>query len=148
MTEILWRKQMDLSYPPIDDEHRAFMNVVNSAQAAAEKDDFMRFDTIFEECYEYARTHFPNEEDLMQRISFPDLDAHAKSHQQFIENISDLRQKYEVAETLEEYRYICRKTAHFLSSWFLGHILSRDRLYKPYLVRLRNLPPRMDYNNP
>ncbi len=146
MTHVLWRNQMNLSYLPIDDEHRAFLRVVNVAQDAAEKDDFMRFDTIFEECYEYARTHFPHEEDIMERISFPDLQAHALSHQQFINNISELRQTYGTAKTPQEYRSICHKTAHFLSAWFLGHILGRDRLYKPYLVRLRNLPPRMNYN--
>ncbi len=146
MAPILWRKQMDLSYLPIDEEHRAFVTVINSAQEAAEKDDFMRFDTLFEQCYEYARTHFPHEEDIMERISFPDLEAHAQSHQQFIATISELRQTYAKAQTLEEYRYICRKTANYLSAWFLGHIFGRDRLYKPYLVRLRNLPPRMNYD--
>ncbi len=146
MTHISWYKQMDLAYPPLDDEHRAFMAVVNQAQECAEKEDFMKFDELFESCYEYARTHFPHEEDLMERMGFPDLEAHAQSHQQFIENISELRKAYSQAKTPEEYRYITKKTAHFLSSWFLGHLLGRDRVYKPYLVRLRNLPPRMDYD--
>lgn len=145
MAQIKWRKPMTLSYPPLDDEHQAFLAVVNEAQTAAEKEDFMRFDTIFEKCYEYARTHFPHEEDLMERMRFPDLEAHAQSHQRFIENISELRQAYDSARELSEYRSITRKTANYLSSWFLGHILSRDRNYKPYLVRLRSLPPRMNY---
>ncbi len=148
MNQITWRKQMDLQYPPIDDEHQAFMKVVNKAQEAAQKDDFMCFNDIFEQCYEYARTHFPHEEDLMERISYPGLESHALSHQKFIQNISELRQIYNQAKTLEEYRSIVRKTAHFLSAWFLGHILGKDRLYKPYLVRLRQLPPRMNYDSP
>lgn len=147
MTRVIWRRQMDLAYPPLDDEHKAFMNVVNAAQEAAEKDDFLKFDELFEKCYDYARTHFPHEEDLMERMRFPDLESHAKSHQQFIENISELRQVYSRAQTLEEYRYITRKTAHYLSAWFLGHVLGRDRVYKPYLVRLRSLPPRMNYDS-
>ena len=146
MAQIAWRQQMELSYPPLDDEHKAFLKVVNAAQAAADSDDFSRFDDIFESCYEYARTHFPQEEDVMERISFPDLIPHMKSHQKFIDNISELRQTFSQAKTLTARRYIARQSADFLSTWFLGHILGRDKVYKPYLVRLRNLPPRMNYD--
>ncbi len=40
---------------------------------------------------------------------------------------------------------IAQKTIAFLSVWFLGHVISRDKPIKPYLVRLRHLPPRMNY---
>ena len=40
---------------------------------------------------------------------------------------------------------IAQKAMSFLSVWFLGHVISRDKPIKPYLVRLRHLPPRMNY---
>ena len=146
MVKIVWRKQMELSYPPLDDEHKDFLKAVNLAQELVGRNDLSQFDNVFEDCYEYARTHFPHEEDVMERISFPDLDAHIKSHHKFIDNISELRQYYHKAPTITEQQRIARQTADFLSEWFLGHILGRDRVYKPYLVRLRNLPPRMNYD--
>lgn len=146
MKTVTWRNQMEVGYPPLDDEHKSFLNVVNEAVQVSQDNDFEKMDDVFEKCYEYARTHFPHEEEVMDRISFPDLKSHMKSHQTFIQNISELRQSFHQAKTEAEKEKLAIKTANFLNVWFLGHILSRDKIYKPYLVRLRNLPPRMDYN--
>lgn len=146
MKAVAWRKQMEVGYPPLDEEHKTFLSVVNESVHVAEDNDFSKMDDVFEKCYEYARTHFPHEEDIMNRISFPDLKVHMKSHQLFIQNISELRQAFHKAQTPEEKEKIAVRTSDFLNVWFLGHILSRDKVYKPYLVRLRHLPPRMNYH--
>lgn len=145
MPAALWRDQMDLGYPPLDDEHKDFLSVVQKATEAAKVGDFATMEWVFEKSYEYARDHFSHEEDIMERIQFPDIEAHMKAHQIFIKNISELRQQYEVSASAPEKQQIAIKTANFLNVWLLGHILSRDKVMKPYLVRLRNLPPRMNY---
>ncbi len=142
---VAWREQMSLDYPPLDDEHKAFLDVVVQSTEVAQNGDFAKMEDIFEKCYDYARNHFSHEEDIMERVQFPDIEAHMKSHQIFIKNISELRQQFEFASSQEEKKSAALKTASFLNVWVLGHILSRDKVYKPYLVRLRNLPPRMDY---
>ena len=148
MAIVEWRDQMSLDYLPLDEEHRAFLNVVNRSVPAARSGDFKTMDMVFDACYDYVRNHFSHEEDVMERVSFPDIEAHMQAHRTFIQNISEFRKKYEAAETDEEKQKQAIKTSDFLSLWFLGHVLSRDKLLKPYLVRLRHLPPRMDYDNP
>ena len=145
MPQLEWRKQLELNYPPLDDEHKAFLAVVNKARKAVEDADFTVVDMIFEACYDYARNHFSHEESIMERISFPDLPAHMKSHRMFIKHISEMRQLYMVAPSDKEKLDIATKMANFLQVWLLGHILSRDKIIKPYLVRLRNMPPKMNY---
>lgn len=145
MPQALWREQMDLSYPPLDDEHKGYLEVVQKATEAAKVGDFATMEWVFEKSYDYARDHFSHEEDIMERIKFPDIEAHMKAHQIFIKNIAELRGQYEVASSKEDKQKIAIKTANFLNVWLLGHILSRDKVIKPYLVRLRNLPPRMNY---
>ncbi len=145
MPIVLWREQMSLDYPPLDDEHQAFLKTVNRSVVAANTADFETMNFVFEKCYDYVRYHFAHEEDVMERIHFPDMEAHMNAHQTFIRNISEFRQKYEDAATHDEKKKIAIQSANFLNVWFLGHILSRDKLLKPYLVRLRNLPPRMNY---
>ncbi|MGN1091299.1 MAG: bacteriohemerythrin [Alphaproteobacteria bacterium] len=140
-----WRDSMNLNYPPLDDEHKAFLNVVNQAYMASQVDDFEMMDRVFEKCYDYARNHFSHEEDIMERIQFPDIENHMKSHQVFIHNVSEMRQQYEVAPSMEDKRRVSIKLANFLNVWLLGHILSKDKVLKPFLVRLRNLPPRMNF---
>ena len=140
-----WRDSMNLNYPPLDDEHKAFLNVVNQAYMASQVDDCEMMDRVFEKCYDYARNHFSHEEDIMERIQFPDIENHMKSHQVFIHNVSEMRQQYEVAPSMEDKRRVSIKLANFLNVWLLGHILSKDKVLKPFLVRLRNLPPRMNF---
>lgn len=148
MAIVEWRDQMSLDYLPLDEEHKAFLDVVNRSVPAARAGDFKTMDLVFEACYDYVRNHFSHEEDVMERVSFPDIEAHMQAHRTFIQNISEFRKKYESAKTQTEKQRQAIKTSDFLSLWFLGHVLSRDKLLKPYLVRLRHLPPRMDYNNP
>lgn len=147
MPIVPWREQMSLNYPPLDEEHQDFLNVVNQAPVAAHAGDFSQMDWVFEKCYDYVRNHFAHEEDIMERIQFPDMEAHMNAHRTFIQNISEFRQRYENARTTADKKKAAVEAADFLNLWFLGHILSRDRLLKPYLVRLRNLPPRMNYNS-
>ena len=137
---------MEVGYDPLDNEHKAFFEVVQKSTDVANVGDFATMEWVFDKAYDYARDHFSHEEDIMERIQFPDLEAHMKAHQIFIKNISELRQQYEVCSSIQEKQKIAIKTANFLNVWLLGHILSRDKVYKPYLVRLRNLPPRMNYD--
>ena len=148
MPIISWRDQMSLDYLPLDQEHHDFLNVVNRALVVARAGDFAAMKWVFDKCYNYVCDHFSHEEDIMERIAFPDSVAHMQAHRTFIKNISEFRLEYENAVDLDKKKEIAIRTSDFLSLWLVGHILSRDKLLKPYLVRLRNLPPRMNYDNP
>lgn len=148
MPIISWRDQMSLDYLPLDQEHHDFLNVVNRALVVARAGDFAAMEWVFDKCYNYVCDHFSHEEDIMERIAFPDSAAHMQAHRTFIKNISEFRLEYENAADLDKKKEIAIRTSDFLSLWLVGHILSRDKLLKPYLVRLRNLPPRMNYDNP
>jgi len=148
MIIVPWREQMSLNYLPLDEEHKAFLNVVNQSLIASRNADFKTMEEVFEACYDYVRNHFSHEEDIMERVRFPDMKAHLKAHRTFIQNISEFRQKYEKIQDTKEKQKEAIKAADFLHLWFIGHVLSRDKLLKPYLVRLRNLPPRMNYDTP
>lgn len=148
MAIMQWREQMSLNYLPLDQEHQDFLEVVNKSLIIAQNADFAEMEHVFNACYDYVKNHFSHEEDIMERIKFPDIKAHMQAHQTFIKNISEFRQKYETAKTPAKKRDVALHTADFLSLWLVGHILSRDKLLKPYLVRLRHLPPRMNYDNP
>jgi hemerythrin len=128
--------RIDLGYPPLDKEHLAFFKTIQLADRAAQEEDFGAVSLVFEKCYDYARQHFVHEEKLMEQMSFPQTDAHIKSHAVFIKNISEMREQFEYAPVAKEKTRIAVWLAHFLEVWFLGHIMSRDSLLKPYLAKL------------
>ena len=145
MAIISWREQMSLDYPPLDTEHKEFLEVINKASIDIKLQHVEGMEKMFAACYDYVRNHFSHEEDIMERIRYPELEAHIESHQLFIKNISQFRQEFETAKTKGQQIDAAQKAMAFLSVWFLGHIISRDKPVKPYLTRLRNLPPRMNY---
>jgi len=148
MAAMIWREQMSLNYLPLDQEHQDFLAVINRALVFSQIADFKGMDWVFDKCYDYVRDHFSHEEDLMERIQFPGIEEHIQAHRTFIQNIAEFRTIYEQATSPQAKKDAAIKATDFLSLWFVGHVLSRDKLFKPYLVRLRNLPPRMNYDNP
>ena len=148
MIIVPWREQMSLDYLPLDEEHQAFLDVVNRSLVASRNADFDTMEQVFETSYNYVCNHFAHEEEIMERVNFPDMEAHLVAHRTFIQNISEFRQRYEAKTDRVEKQKEAIKAADFLHLWFIGHVLSRDKLLKPYLVRLRNLPPRMNYDTP
>ena len=87
MAILSWREQMSLNYPPLDDEHKAFLEKINLAAEGLRERDVAKMEVMFEACYDYVRNHFSHEEDIMERINYPELEEHIASHQLFIKNI-------------------------------------------------------------
>lgn len=131
----IWREGMLLGYAPLDAEHKDFVAVIESAKNAADNQDYTLLENVFDKCYAYARNHFSHEENIMEKTNYPDMMAHMKSHQIFVKNISQLRQELEFAG-LDEKADIAVRLADFLRVWFIGHVLSRDGLLKPYVQGL------------
>lgn len=134
--ELFWSKNMNLGLLFLDDDHKGFILLINDLYKAYYQKDLVLASQILQRCLFHQKNHFSKEEMVMEQIQFPDLISHKKSHQQFLENILELIQSFEMAPKKEEKEKFLLQTADYLKSWFLGHVLSRDRLYKPYLVRL------------
>lgn len=135
---VKWSKNMEVGYEPLDKAHKDFIKIINEAYVYTASKELSSMDDVFEKCYDYARNHFPEEENIMKQVGFPDMPAHEKSHHAFIKNISGLRVNFHKAATKQEKEKVSTEAADFLKAWFLGHTLSRDKIYKPYLVRLKN----------
>lgn len=132
-----WRDSMNLDYPPLDDEQKAFLQVVNASYMAVQANDLSGIETTFKECYAYVRTHLSHEENLMQKMRFPDIENHIKAHQVFISKLAQMKQAFDAAQTSEEQHTIALHFSNFLNVWFLSHLTGPDRLLKPYLKRLK-----------
>lgn len=144
---VKWRDaEMSLDYPPLDDGNKVFLQAIHRAtEMVIKKHDLSGMSAMFDTAYGYARNHFPLEEDLMERIDYPGLKDHRSAHELFIKNIAGFRLAYNRAETQVKKLEMARKAMAYLSLWFPGHLLKVDKPIKPYFVRLRNKPPRMNY---
>lgn len=133
---VIWLKNMQVGHPILDLEHKSFIDIVNESYVLLAQKKLPDFHVVFLKIEAYIQMHFPKEEQIMQKIAFPDFDSHQESHKQFASNISELKKNFLSASVEGEKEKIAHHTADYIKAWFLGHTLSRDKIYKPYLVRL------------
>ena len=47
MAILSWREQMSLNYPPLDDEHKAFLEEINKAAEGLRERDVTKMEALF-----------------------------------------------------------------------------------------------------
>jgi hemerythrin-like metal-binding protein len=75
---------------------------------------------------EYTVKHFSEEEALMVRARYADIDKHRALHRTLLEQVGGLRAKLDRGETLKT-----MEVTDFLAGWLRHHILKIDHAYVP-----------------
>lgn len=85
--------------------------------------------TVFSRLTEYAEHHFCLEEIYMERINYPDLEAHKKAHDQFRQELNVM------LESCHEYDDRLRETlSMFLTEWLKRHVFGLDKKLEQYIL--------------
>lgn len=125
---IEWTPDMAVGEPSIDHDHRILVALVNQVWCPGTADDAIAIEFVLDELLGYTAFHFAREEDLMARAGYPDLEEHKAIHRAMIQEVRQLQRRLarftpNLGADLQE----------FLGDWLMGHILSEDRRYIPYL---------------
>jgi hemerythrin len=74
---------------------------------------------------EYVQKHFSDEEAMMKRIEYPQLNDHRQIHQQFVEDFLKLKHDFSRNQnsTIIQLQFQCR-----VCDWVMNHIMGEDRL--------------------
>ncbi len=125
MAYITWVPDYDLGIDCIDRQHRRLLEIVNRLNDAVEQRCPRGvIQSIVCDLTTYTEIHFSDEEDLMQRLGFPDWDKHRAEHTVLS---AELR-KLESALAGGQLR-ISGDVMEFLKSWHLDHICQADRAF-------------------
>lgn len=129
MSIIKWSEELCIGIESIDEQHRQLINIINELHLAVE---YPGPDTpiypLIHKLHEYARTHFDQEEQLLERHDFPGRADHASEHEAFIGRLDELMLRYRSNSG--------ELTVHvrdFLLTWFLNHVKNNDMKYKLFL---------------
>jgi hemerythrin len=119
-----WNTAIEVGLPGIDRQHREMFEL--AATFRGQGDDIRMMKTLAMLC-DYAKTHLREEEDLLVRIGYPDLEEHRRHHAEFRrmlrELLVDARQL-----TLDA---IADRVERLINGWFYQHVLHVDALYVP-----------------
>lgn len=126
--KIEWMEEYSVGISSIDGEHMRLVQIINHINEAIRKEESRAVIVhTFDRLIEYTMEHFENEEALMRKHQYPDIEAHVKEHQKLMKTVMELNQE-------KKYIFPANVSA-FLNTWLIDHILTTDMQYKDLLTK-------------
>jgi len=117
-----WNEGLALGVPEIDAQHKGFLNLISEVCAALTSyQAASSIEVLVARLEDYTVSHFAEEETVMARHAFPNLEDHRTSHVSFINRVQELRGKVSNGE------HVGLPMLYLLSDWLAFHINQSDR---------------------
>ncbi|MFA7399424.1 MAG: hemerythrin domain-containing protein [Sideroxydans sp.] len=78
---------------------------------------------VIYELADYTLTHFAFEETILEDVNYAALDAHRVFHDQFIQQVREIRERF------EEHEIATIELNNLMVAWLFNHILHEDAAY-------------------
>lgn len=113
----------------LDQQHQRIVAMINQLGEAMdvgnERPALMK---ILSDLAGYTKTHFVEEERLMEQHDYPDLAGHREKHGALNRALADFYRNFYTSS-----RPVTSEVMAFLKSWLYDHILGQDKQYVPFL---------------
>jgi hemerythrin len=128
---VSWSGNFATGIELIDNQHKNLFILTNELYHACRLGGD-ELDSVFKETMsrmvEYVRFHFATEQELLQRIKYPNYAEHKSAHDSLIKTI---------IETTTDYgkkRFVPNNFVRSLKDWIVSHIGHSDKLYAVYIT--------------
>lgn len=117
-TRVEWNDSYKIGDPEIDEQHRELFKraayVIGAISHEGQVIAAMRL-------FQYLRTHFSHEEELMRHSAYPDITTHMAAHQELIDQL------HQISLKIAKEHLIKSDLEAFISDYFLTHMDKMDR---------------------
>ncbi len=124
-----WTKDMRIDDGQIDADHKKLISIANKVltleQSSKRADELKQ---LIQDLYEYVKYHFAREEDLMQKLEYPDMKSHQTKHENIILAMNLFLAN---AQNMDEILVNFRK---LVSKWVIDHIMDEDKKLQRFMV--------------
>lgn len=118
-----WAGDMVIDGGAIDQDHRLLVDLVNELHSATSRGAGQSVvASILRRTIDSTREHLTREEALMAQLGFPDLEAHKKGHQAFMENLYTLERQLQSGGIT-----VATQLSRVLRDWLSLHIRRHDK---------------------
>jgi len=129
MAAFNWSDKYSVNVAEMDAQHKKLVGLLNELDEAMSQGKGRTIvGRILSGLFDYAATHFRDEESLMERHGFADIEAHKALHSKLTAQATSLNDDFQegsISVTIE--------TMNFLTNWLTDHILGTDSRYGAYL---------------
>jgi hemerythrin len=128
---VFWEDKYATGIEVSDTQHRKLIDITNELYRACLSGS-RTLDAVFKESLsrmvEYVRYHFTAEQELLQRIGYPNAHEHKMQHDSLIKQILEASENYEKGK-----QYVPNTFVRTLRDWVFGHIAVSDKLFSDYI---------------
>jgi hemerythrin-like metal-binding protein len=132
MKDLVLDHVLTVGIDEIDDDHRKLVNlfnILNHSVTEGVAEDYV--EAVLEELINCTVWHFSHEERLMLKYGYEGLEEHKAEHQDLINSVRELQQKYLQMGKLEK-----KEDLEYLEHWLTEHILTADNRLGSYLIEV------------
>jgi hemerythrin len=125
MTFMPWTNELEVGITQIDEQHRWLVDKTNQLydRLASAEPDTAEIGAVLDGLMDYTVNHFIVEEEIFQRLGYPQTEEHKAQHDRFTAQIMDLLQRHDSGERSGS------ETLELLADWLTHHILKVDKAY-------------------
>ncbi|VAW23610.1 hypothetical protein MNBD_BACTEROID01-1700 [hydrothermal vent metagenome] len=124
----IWTEELSIGNADIDIDHKKLIDIYNDlVEFVRFKKGHEEFAKILSKMTDYSLVHFKREEQYMQKMSYPKLAEHEKSHKNYVFKVAI----YNV-DLLGINPPDPNDIIKFLGKWWITHILKSDKDYEDY----------------
>ncbi len=129
MKKLIWSDNLNTGIQVIDRQHRRIVDYINRLYES-HKNGSTKEETgkVIDELIDYTLTHFAFEETMLEDVNYATLDAHKVFHDQFIQQVRDIRERF------EEHEIAAIELNNLMVTWLFNHILHEDAAYVSSVV--------------
>jgi len=130
--KIIWDETLSVDGGEIDEDHRRLVDLFNILSRSVEEGDAAEYiDAVLEELISCTIWHFRHEERLMLMYKYDGLDVHKDEHNDLIDSVRGLKQKFH-----KENKLLTNEDIEYLEDWLTQHILGQDMRLGFYLMEV------------
>lgn len=125
-----WNNSLVVGNALIDTQHRAFFDEVNAVVDALASGAPLSVVQRFHRDFVIALArHFRDEEVLLARVDYPDLEHHQAEHRAMMASVTALAESLRLADSVPELMVVVRNTITIL----IEHMALEDMRYRRYV---------------
>ena len=128
MRKIEWKSSYEIGHTLIDTQHQALVELIN--KLLMEEKGSSKSSDLLVDFMKYAQEHFVQEEEIMAKLNFPELELHKTQHLGYILKGMEFANK-----SLRNHPKLHTETLTYMKEWLLTHILSEDKKIATYLEK-------------
>lgn len=126
---VSWSDAYSVHVPSIDKQHRKLFDLMNVVYQLIISDQITQLNAPLNELVEFAKKHLHDEEEILQRVDYPDFQAHKKVHIKLLTDIDALYKDAKMGDIHKLFELVM-----FLKNWLVDHIYKVDMKYSDLLV--------------